>query len=353
MPVEPGPRHTLFGGDRLDVASGPSEGGRFGAPPFDLRTLVRQGAALLLAAALVLVMLPSFSSSARASGLRLYLHNFPTPPSGNTPAGRALDMNAAAPTAATLYQYSTDHFNGRSGRYVHRSTTSGSAEADLLYMINWVYQVPQDVVLDGTATGGIWLSQKDGCAQTGQFHLWLRTKSDRMSDAGTLIGSGAGPVPPSGGSPPCGWGLVGVSMPVSATIPKGTWIELKLTVRDADRDAAMVAYDTTSFASYLDLPVGVATPTPEPPTPTPTPEPATPTPEPATPTPEPATPTPEPATPTPDPETPTPDPATPTPDPATPTPTAPPPTPTPTPDPPTPDPPTPDPPPPTPPPPTP
>jgi hypothetical protein len=337
LPVEPGPRQ-FFGGRDLGAFGGPRRGS-LGA--LDLGALVRQAGALLLALALVLVVLPSFAgSTAQAAGLRLYLHNYPTPPSGNTPAGRSLPMDATAPTAGTLYQYSTDHFNDRQGRYVHRGSAGGAGEANLAYMINWVFQAPEDLVLDGNATAGIWITHKDGCVHPGSFSLWLRTKTNAMADSGTTIASGTGAIPP-GPSEPC-WTLAGVSMPVSTTIPAGTWVELKITVNDADRDAAMVAYDTTSFASYLDLPIFEPTPTPEPPTPTPTPEPATPTPEPATPTPEPATPTPEPATPTPEPVTPTPEPATPTPEPATPTPTPPPPTPTPTPtpEPPTPPPPT-------------
>ena len=336
MPVDPGPRSPWLGGRDLGAATGSLRSGLFGASPLDLGAVVRQAAAVLLAVALLLVVLPSFSTPAQAAGLRLYLHNYPTPPSGDTVGQRSLPMDATAPTATTLYQYNVDEFSsGRSGRYVHRDSANGPTEADLRYMINWVFQAPEDIVLDGTATGGIWITHKDGCVHTGVFHLWLRTKNNAMSDSGTLISSGTGVVQP-GESQPC-WALAGVSMPVSTTIPAGTWIELKITVDDADRDAAMVGYDTTSFASYLDLPVVVATPTPEPPTPTP--EPATPTPDPATPTPEPATPTPDPATPTPDPATPTPDPATPTPDPATPTPEPPTPTPdpaTPTPEPPTP-----------------
>ncbi|HEV2756996.1 MAG TPA: hypothetical protein VG318_14610, partial [Actinomycetota bacterium] len=281
-----------------------SGGGCFGASGMDLGTLVRQGAALLLVIALVLVVLPSFSPAAQASGLRLYLHNYPTPPSGDTVAGRALPMDATAPTATTLYSYNVDQFDGRQGRYVHRDSTQGPTEANLVYMINWVFQAPEDMVLNGNATGGIWITHKDGCVHSGVFHLWLRTKNNAMTDAGTLLASGTGAVAP-GASQPC-WSLASVSMPVATTIPAGTWLELKLTVDDADRDAAMVGYDTTTFASYLDLPLVVPTPTPEPPTPTP----ATPTPEPATPTPEPATPTPEPATPTPEPATPTPEPAT-------------------------------------------
>ncbi|HEX2196117.1 MAG TPA: hypothetical protein VHJ76_04250, partial [Actinomycetota bacterium] len=283
MPVEPGLRRVSIGGRDPRVAQGPPSGGHLGASGLDLATLVRQGAALLLAVALVLVVLPSFSSSAQAAGLRLYLHNYPTPPAGNTVGQRALPMNATAPTATTLYRYNVDEFDGRSGRYVHRGSANGDKEADLRYMINWVFQVPEDMVLDGTATAGVWITHKDGCVHTGRFRLWLRAKNTPTSDSGTLLSSGTGAVPP-GPSEPC-WSLAGVSLPVSTTIPAGTWLELKITVDDADRDGAMVAYDTTSFASYLDLPVGVATPTPDPPTPTPTPEPETPTPEPETPTP--------------------------------------------------------------------
>jgi hypothetical protein len=338
LPVEPGPRRS-FGGRDLGVATGPLPrgDGRFGASWLDRAAVLRQGAALLLTLALVLLALPGFSPPAQAAGLRLYLHNYPTPPSGDTNGTRALPMDTAAPTATTLYDYNVDVFSGRSGRYVHRGSANGPGEADLRYMINWVFQVPQDMVLDGSATGGIWVTHKDGCVHTGSFRLWLRTKHNAMTDTGTLIGSGTGAVPP-GPDEPC-WNLSGVSIPVSTTIPAGTWLELKLTVDDADRDAAMVAYDTISFASYLDLPLAEATPTPTPTPATPNPEPATPTPEPATPTPEPATPTPDPATPTPDPATPTPDPATPTPEPPTPTP----PPPAPTPPPPTPEPPTPEP----------
>ncbi|MDQ3915675.1 MAG: hypothetical protein M3323_10165, partial [Actinomycetota bacterium] len=358
MPDRAGPREkTSRGRDTGDARrSHPAGGGDLVASALDLRVLLRQGAAIVLALALVLLALPSFTTVAHAATERLYLHNYPTPPSGNTPAGRSLPMSETSPAATTLYQYSTDHFAGRSGRYVHTGSTD-PAEGNLLYMVNWVYEVPEDMVLSGDALGGIWIGQKDGCNRTGTFHLFLRAKSDRISDSGTLLASGAGTIPVFGGSPPCGFGLSGVTLPVDTTLAAGTFLELKLTVSDGDRDAGMVAYDTTTYASYLDLPVGAPTPTPEPPTPTPepptatpdpatpTPDPATPTPDPATPTPDPATPTPEPATPTPEPATPTPDPATPTPEPATSTPTAPPPTPTPepptptpTPDPPSPEP---------------
>ncbi|MDQ3958077.1 MAG: hypothetical protein M3273_07120, partial [Actinomycetota bacterium] len=241
----------------------------------DLRALVRQGAALLMVLALVLLVFPGVSQPAQAAGLRLYLHNYPTPPTGDTAGTRSLPMDGTAPTATTLYEYNVDEFSGgRSGRYVHRGSITGQTESNLRYMINWVFQAPQEMVLTGTAVGGIWISQKDGCNLPGHFHLWLRTKNNAATDSGTLIASGEGPVPASGGSPPCGWGLVPISMPVSTTVPAGTWVELKLTVDNADRDAAMVAYDTTSYASYLDLPLVVPTPEPTPtPTPTPTPDP--------------------------------------------------------------------------------
>ena len=337
MPVLPGPRRPTGGRDP-GVTQGLQRSGVFGASALDLGAVVRQAGALVLAAALVLVVLPSFSAPAQASGLRLYLHNWPTPPSGDTPAGRNLPMDGTAPSAATLYDYSTDHPADRPGRYV-QDGSNGATESNSLHMVNWVYEVPEEMVLSGNAVSGIWISPKDGCGSGGTFSLHLREKASAMAIAGTTLASGGGTIPSFGDTAPCQFGLAGVNLPVDTTLEAGTFVELKLTVTNGAPPAAIVAYDTTTYASYLDLPLVVPTPEPATPTPepaTPTPEPVTPTPEPVTPTPEPATPTPEPATPTPEPATPTPEPATPTPEPATPTPTPPPPTPTPTPEPPTP-----------------
>lgn len=306
----------------------------------DLGALVRQGAALLLALALLLLVVPSFTSPAHAATIRLYLHNRPSPPSGNASSVAVVDMNPSAPTASTLYNYSVDLAAERQGRHLDNLYNSGSyaTETSPRYVVNWTYVVPQTLELS-SASAGLWLAKATRCQKSGSFAavLYHSTPAGRVRLA-TAFGQvpstdGVGPQ----GTGPCEFAFVPANLAASATIPAGTTLDLRLFVFSGDGDPAQVAYDTTSFPAYLDLTATQVTPPPQTPTPepaTPTPDPATPTPDPATPTPEPATPSPDPATPTPEPATPTPDPATPTPEPATPTPE--PPTPPPPSDPPTP-----------------
>lgn len=187
-------------------------------------------------------------------GITLYLHNRPTPPTGNTTAQKNTPMTVDAPTASTLYQYSTNYYSNNAGRFVDKKTTT-SGESSTNFMANWVYQVPATTTYNGTAELEIWVALKDlKCDKTVNFNVFLREKATSSTDTGTQFASGVGVAVPQGAVEPCNFRLITVTMPVNRTINTNQWIELKVTVLEATGDAGLFAYDTPAFESKLTLP---------------------------------------------------------------------------------------------------
>jgi hypothetical protein len=187
------------------------------------------------------------------SGVTLYLHNYPTPPTGNTSARKHLSMNPTEPTATTLYKYSTNYYTAQPGRWVDNRTVSHT-ESSTSRMANWIYQLPATANLAGNAELQTWVAARDfRCDKTVTFKAFLRRKTSATTDSGTLLATATGTSPPQA-SAPCNFRLATVTLPVNATVPAGAWLELKLAVNYETGTDGLFAYDTSANRSFLKLP---------------------------------------------------------------------------------------------------
>lgn len=189
------------------------------------------------------------------AGLTLNLHNNPTPPTGDTTAQKPLAMNLTPVSGTTLYKYSTNYYTNQPGRYVDRKNASHS-ETSTQYMANWVYQVPNSPTFNGTVEVKLWVALKDFSCTGGAVDLraFLRTKATDITDTGTQIASGDGVMVPVGVGI-CPFQQITITMTLAnVSVPINTWLELKVTNRNASGDAALIAYDTTTYRSTIKLP---------------------------------------------------------------------------------------------------
>jgi type II secretory pathway pseudopilin PulG len=189
-------------------------------------------------------------------GLTLNLHNNPTPPTGNTNAQKNLTMDINPVSAATLYQYSRNHYNTiYPGRFIDKSDSSDS-QGDSKLMANWVYQVPKNTKFNGEVVLKLWVAAKDlRCDKGFTIRTFLRTKNSEGADSGTELTSADLAVSAPGGTEPCNFREVTLPMTLTnVTVATNKFIELKVTIRNTSDDAALIAYDTTSFNSTLTLP---------------------------------------------------------------------------------------------------
>ena len=200
--------------------------------------------------------------------ITLYLHNNPSPPVGTTTAQNEIAMNTTAPTAATLYKYSTDLYNPLTpiypGRYLVRQATTppvdqastGSGGAGK--MVNWVYQVPTSTLFEGNGSVRLWVAAHDQNCAAVSLHYYIRRKNNANSNtSGTTLLSEGNMTVPAGGPAPCAFTQVDVPFTLAATtIPTNNWIELKVVVNQApaSADNALIAYDTSSYPSRLIMP---------------------------------------------------------------------------------------------------
>ena len=193
-------------------------------------------------------------------GLTLNLHNNPTPPVGNTTAQANMAMDISPGSSPTLYQYSTNHYSGGSakpGRFVDKRGNPAHDESNTKFMANWVHQVPQNTLFNGTAQIKVWVAAKDfKCDKTLHIRAFLRKKDTSATTAGTLLGSVNAIILPPGGSEPCEFRQQTLSIALTnVTVETNKWVELKITnVEITNGDAALIAYDTLTYNSTLKLP---------------------------------------------------------------------------------------------------
>lgn len=186
-------------------------------------------------------------------GVDLYLHDNPTPPTGNSTANINMAMNPTAPTAATFYQYSSNYYNGGPGRYVKESS-AGPTTTTTDEISNWVYQVPEVTNFNGTGEIDMWVALKDfKCDKTLVVNYWVREKTSASTSGGTILATGAMTWIPSGPEP-CNWVNLTTTFAISRVTAQNRWIELKVAVANSTGTAGLFAYDTTTYQSKLTLP---------------------------------------------------------------------------------------------------
>ncbi len=181
-----------------------------------------------------------------AAGL-FYLHNRPTPPTGNTSAQKDLDMDSTAPTASNLYNYSTNK-DSDPGRFVDKDGSAGTTNSDK--MVNWVWQLSNTTNYSGTAQVTIWVAMKDfNNDKSAGVRVLLRHKGSATTGSGTTIGDVTQVHNGSGG-----FEQMTFNIPVNTTIAGGQFLEVKVLATGSSDDAIYVAFDTTGHPSKLVMP---------------------------------------------------------------------------------------------------
>ncbi|MGD0019144.1 MAG: SipW-dependent-type signal peptide-containing protein [Candidatus Limnocylindrales bacterium] len=179
-----------------------------------------------------------------------YLHNNPTPPTGNTTAQVNLVMNATVPTATTLYQYATN-CAARAGRRITRAAPNPN-QATVCNYENWrTPALATAMTLSGTVTMDVWATTDAANAnRTGVLVAYLR---DYNPTGGTYveIGNATNTYVYPVGRTTFYERAIAVAVTGTYTVAAGHQLEIKLEASNAGQNAMLVAYDTTAYKSYL------------------------------------------------------------------------------------------------------
>lgn len=182
-----------------------------------------------------------------------FLHNRPTPPTGNTTAQANLAMDAVIPLQTTLFNYDTNR-DSLPGRRIRRGGL-GATETRLAFHTNW--RTPPFVagrVIDGTVTARVWSGVAGFPAGArGVMVAYLRDYNP-VTGTYTPIASATLDEPDwqAGSS---AWVEKRIAIPVTAYwLAPGRQLELKLLVGATAAADMLIAYDTTAYPSALAVP---------------------------------------------------------------------------------------------------
>ena len=190
------------------------------------------------------------------AGITLNLHNYPTPPIADTDWQANMAMDISPGSAETLFIYSKNYYSAKPGRFIDK-TNAQPEESSRQFMANWVYQIPKNnTTFNGTVQLKLWVAAKDfNCDKLLHIRAFLRRKDDPITNGGPELARGDAVIPAPGGSAPCGFRQITLTMPVAnVKVDKDKWLELKVTNRLTSGDPALIAYDTATYNSTLKLP---------------------------------------------------------------------------------------------------
>lgn len=195
---------------------------------------------------------PDANSFTSGAWRTYYLHNNPTPPTGNTNRQANLPLTNPAPTAGTLYNYDANADSGP-GRYVGKGGAVG--ETDIVKYQNWRTPVlAAPLTIDGTVTVVFWSAMKDfGTNKAGAVQWFLRSYNPGTNSY-TELGNGTATAANwQGGSST--WVSRTLTFTVtSQTLVAGRQLEIKLVVGGSAGDDMWFAYDTVAYPSRVILP---------------------------------------------------------------------------------------------------
>lgn len=182
-----------------------------------------------------------------------FLHNRPTPPTGDTAARANLDMDAVTPLQTTLFNYDTNR-DSLPGRRI-RPGGRGATETRLAFHTNW--RTPPFVtgrVIDGTVTARIWSGVVGFPAGArGVMVAYLRDYNPLTRTYTTIASASIDEADWQAGSST--WVEKRIAIPVTAySLAPGRQLELKLLAGSAAAADMVIAYDTTIHPSALAVP---------------------------------------------------------------------------------------------------
>lgn len=191
----------------------------------------------------------SFATGSWATATTWYLHNNPTPPTGNTTAQFNLALDATVPTAATLYNYDTA-CEARAGRSINRNTGLVTEAGSCRYATWRSAALAAARTLNGTATLAVFARKASTGGTAPTLRAFLRVFNPGTStytELGTANATITTESTLSFASYALSWTLVSVS------VPTGRQVEVKIVATGGNREPE-IAYDTTAYPSALTLP---------------------------------------------------------------------------------------------------
>jgi hypothetical protein len=194
----------------------------------------------------------SITTSTSFSATTYYLHNNPTPPTGNTNAQANLSMNTTAPSATTLFNYDAD-LDSAAGRLIARGG-SGAGETTLARYQNWRGPTAGALgqTINGTVLVEFW-SGMSGFTQgtAGEVRIFLRDV-DTITGITQEIGNTTVTAADwqAGAN---GWVKRSGSMSVNTVLLGGHRLEVKLLVGAGAATDMLFAYDTNIYRSRVRL----------------------------------------------------------------------------------------------------
>jgi hypothetical protein len=192
------------------------------------------------------------STSSSFTATTYYLHNNPTPPTGNTNAQANLAMNTTAPTATTLFNYDANQ-DSLAGRRI-ATGGSGAGEADLAQYQNWRGPTAGALgqSINGTVTVEFW-SAMPGFAQgvAGDVRVFLRNQDSVTGITVEIANATVSAADWQGGNG--GWVKRSASFNVNTLLLVGHRLEVKLIVGAGAASDMLFAYDTTLYRSRVRL----------------------------------------------------------------------------------------------------
>lgn len=182
-----------------------------------------------------------------------YLHNNPTPPTGNTNAQANLTQNTTAPTATTLYNYDSNR-DSSAGLLVTKGG-SGATETDLTKYQNWrTGNFATADTINGTVTFTFWSAIKDfGTSKRGEVKAFLRKYNPSGGTYVEIANATLDVANWQGGSGTWVQKTLNITV-TNHTIEAGRQLELKIIVGGNSGDDMWFAYDTTTYTSSIAVP---------------------------------------------------------------------------------------------------
>ncbi|MDP6821975.1 MAG: hypothetical protein QF554_01630 [Dehalococcoidia bacterium] len=178
-----------------------------------------------------------------------YLHNDPSPPSGDTTSQADLTADVSYPSASTLYNYDTD-LDAFAGRVVLKGG-AGASESDLTKYQNWqTAALTQPLELSGTVRVEFWAAVKSfSTSVRGDVTVYLR---DYDGAVYTEIGNVTVTSDPWDAAASGTWVQATAAITgLDYTLPTGNQLEIKIIVPPASGDDMWLAYDTISYPASV------------------------------------------------------------------------------------------------------
>ena len=182
--------------------------------------------------------------------MKFYLHNNPSPPTGDAASQPVLPIDLATPTATTLYNYDTDR-DTFPGLLIAKGGL-GAGETDPIKYQAWRSPVlASDLTIQGNVVVHLWSAIKDfqqGKQGTATVYLrdfdgssYTEIAKRKLNDPNWQRGSST-------------WVLKAFVIGVgSHTLPAGHSLELKVIVEPTSADDLWFAYDTAAYPSRVML----------------------------------------------------------------------------------------------------